>query len=79
MTRADIKLIREELECIRGWIQHWDTDRFCKLVPTQSSLEYGKNSVERAMALLDHAEAMQRGAGMHDKTMAMVKAVVGID
>jgi hypothetical protein len=77
MTSADIKLIREELLSIKGWIKHWETDRFCKLLPTETSLEYGKHSVERALSLLDHAapDIMD----MHDKTIAMVKAVVGID
>jgi hypothetical protein len=60
MNRADIKLIREELESIQGWIKHWDTDRVCNLIPTESSLEYGKHHSERALALLDRLEAEQK-------------------
>ena len=58
--RADAKLIREELECLKGWIQHWETDRFCGLVPTESSLNYGKHHADRALALLDRMEAEQK-------------------
>lgn len=62
MNRADIKLIREELECLKGWIKHWETDRFCKLIPTESSLMYGKHHAERALSLLDRLEAEQKEA-----------------
>lgn len=36
MTRTDAKLIRDHLESLKGWIKHWETDRFCNLVPTES-------------------------------------------
>ena len=54
--RTDAKLIREELECLKGWIQHWETDRVCNLVPTESSLKYGMHHADSALALLDRME-----------------------
>jgi hypothetical protein len=57
MTRTNANLIREHLESLKGWIKHWETDRFCNLVPTESSLLYGKHHADSALALLDRMEA----------------------
>ena len=57
MTRTDAKLIREELEWLKAWIHHWETDRILGLVPTESSLNNGKHHADRALALLRRMEA----------------------
>lgn len=58
MTRHDA--MRDHLTSLKIWIDHWQTDRQCNLVPTESSLILGKHHAESALAMLDRMEAEQK-------------------
>ena len=60
MTRTDAKLIRDHLIRLKAWISHWQDDRFCKLIPTESSLIIAKAHAESALTLLDRMEAERK-------------------
>ncbi|TPM37024.1 hypothetical protein [Mesorhizobium sp. B2-3-2] len=62
MPHPDTKAIRDHLTDLKGWIEHWQTDRLCNLIPTESSLILAKAHADSAMVLLDRVEAEQKAA-----------------
>ncbi|TPN90159.1 hypothetical protein [Mesorhizobium sp. B1-1-5] len=60
MTRHDA--LRDHLTSLKVWIEHWQTDRLCNLIPTESSLILAKAHADSALALLDRVEAEQKEA-----------------
>ncbi|MER8806067.1 hypothetical protein [Mesorhizobium australicum] len=60
MTRADV--LRDHLTSLKVWIEHWQTDRFCNLIPTESSLILAKSHADSALALIDRLEREQKEA-----------------
>lgn len=62
MTRSDALILREHLTDLKVWIEHWQTDLSCNLIPTESSLILAKSHAECALALLERVEAEQKEA-----------------
>lgn len=60
MTRSDAIILREHLTDLKVWIEHWQTDRFCNLVPTESSLILAKTHAECALNILARIEAQMK-------------------
>lgn len=58
MTRSDD--LRAHLVALKAWVEHWQTDRICNLVPTESSLILAKSHADSALTLLDRLEAEHR-------------------
>ncbi|RUV84328.1 hypothetical protein EOA60_04580 [Mesorhizobium sp. M1A.F.Ca.IN.020.06.1.1] len=54
--------LRQHLTDLKGWIEHWQTDRLCNLVPTESSLILAKSHADSALTLLDRMEAEKKEA-----------------
>ena len=52
--------LREHLDLIKAWIDHWQEDLACNLKPTPSSLESAGRSVERSLAALARIESAER-------------------
>lgn len=53
----DAKHLREHVESLKGWIDHWQQDVELNLVPTQESLRLAKLRADLALGLLDRIEA----------------------
>lgn len=60
MTRSDALILREHLTDLKGWIDHWQSDRSSNLVPTESSLILAKTHAECALSIIDRIEAEQK-------------------
>ncbi|TPN44420.1 hypothetical protein FJ981_27885 [Mesorhizobium sp. B1-1-4] len=60
MIRCDTLILREHVLSLKGWVEHWQTDRLCNLVPTESSLTLAKTHAECALTILDRIEASQK-------------------
>ncbi|MBZ9807653.1 hypothetical protein [Mesorhizobium sp. ESP-6-2] len=56
MTRSDALILREHLTDIKGWVEHWQTDRLCNLIPTESSLIMAKAHADSALAMIERIE-----------------------
>lgn len=52
----DIKLIREDLATIKGWLHHWEQDRLCGLPCTENSLSLADARISHALVILDRIE-----------------------
>lgn len=59
---ASLHQIRAHLADLKGWIEHWQADRLCNLVPTESSLIIAKSHADSALTLLDRMAAEQKEA-----------------
>ncbi|TPJ70489.1 MULTISPECIES: hypothetical protein [unclassified Mesorhizobium] len=57
---ASLHQIREHVLSLKVWVEHWQADRLCNLVPTESSLILAKAQADRALALVERIEASQR-------------------
>lgn len=53
MTYHEAQRIRDELLFLKVWIEHFQADRLCNLVPTEFSLILAKTHADNALALLD--------------------------
>lgn len=60
MTSTETKLIREHLTSLKVWIQHWEADRDCNLVPTKGSLMMAAVHADCALHILDNFEAERK-------------------
>lgn len=56
MTRSEALILREHLTDLKGWIEHWQADRACKLAPTETSLTLAKVHAECALNILASIE-----------------------
>jgi hypothetical protein len=62
MTGTDAKLMSDHLTSLKVWIDHWQADRLCNLIPTESSLTLAKSHAECALTILARIEAEQKEA-----------------
>ncbi|TPM89834.1 hypothetical protein [Mesorhizobium sp. B2-1-3A] len=60
MTRHEAHRIREEMLAVKVWLEHFQDDRACNLIPTESSLILAKSHADSALTLLERMEAEQK-------------------
>jgi hypothetical protein len=60
MIPSDALILREHVLSMKVWVEHWQTDRLCNLIPTESSLILAKTHAECALTILARLEASQK-------------------
>ena len=60
MLRSDNLIVREHLLSLKVWIEHWQIDWSCNLVPTEGSLDIAKTHADCALNILERIEAGQK-------------------
>lgn len=56
MTSLEAHRIREHMLSLKAWIEHWQADRACNLLPTESSLTNAKAHADYALTLVNLME-----------------------
>jgi hypothetical protein len=62
MSRSDALILREHLLSLKVWVEHWQTDRSCNLVPTQGSLDLAKTHADCALNILERIAEQKEAA-----------------